>query len=109
MSGVLKFLYHWQTMIKVAKDNLTVAKQRQAQYTNQHRRELEFKVGDKVLLSTKNINNPIDKNHPIQKLTPKFIGPYIVAKAISKVAYKLELPTNMRIHPRAPNGSGRVG
>ena len=86
-------------MLKIAKDNLIVAKQRQSQYADQHRRELVFKVNDKVLLSTKHINDPVDKNRPTKKLAPKFIGPYKISKVISKVAYKLELPSTLRIHP----------
>ena len=60
---------------------------------------MEFNIGDKVLLATKNINNPVDKNRPTRKLAPKFIGPYTISKIISTTAYKLDLPEIMRIHP----------
>src|SRR5271170_872691 len=93
------FLDHWNNMIKIAKDTLLESQDRQTKYVNQHRRHLEFKIGDKVLLSTKNINNPVDKNRPTRKLTPKFIGPYTISAVISKTAYKLDLPEIMRIHP----------
>lgn len=93
------FIEHWNNMINIAKDTLVVAQQRQSQYANNHRRHVEFKIGDKVLLSTKNINNPIDKNRPTRKLAPKYIGPYIIEAIISKTAYKLELPTELKIHP----------
>ena len=94
-----EFLLHWQNMLKIAADNLMVAKQRQTQYANQHRKELEFKIGEKVLLSAKHINNPVDKGRPTRKLAPRFIGPYKISKIISKVAYKLDLPNNLKIHP----------
>ena len=32
------------------------------------------------------------------KLAPKFYGPFRINKKISKVAYRLELPDNFRIH-----------
>src|SRR5438477_9897179 len=68
-------------------------------YANQYRHHLKFNIGDKVLLSTKNINNPVDKNRPTRKLAPKFIGPYTISTIISTTAYKLDLPTTMRIYP----------
>src|SRR5438132_11597111 len=85
--------------MKIAKDTLMEAQQRQSTYANQHRCHLEFKVGDRVLLSTRHINNPVDKQRPTRKLSPKFIGSYTVAAVISKTAYKLDLPVEFRIHP----------
>ena len=86
-------------MIKVAKDNLIVAQQHQLEQANKHRRYIEYNVGDKVLLSTRHINNPVDKNRPTRKLSPKFIGPYTIIEKISTTAYKLDLPNTLRIHP----------
>jgi hypothetical protein len=82
--------------IEQATLNLKQAQQRQATYANQHRREVEFKVGDKVLLSTANLKN--EERAP--KLAPKFIGPFKITRVVSKVAYQLQLPSTMsRIHP----------
>jgi len=93
------FLNHWENIIKLAKDTLMLSQQRQSHYANKHRRDIEFNIGDKVLLSTKNIVNPIDRNRPKKKLTPKFVGPYKVIEKISHTAYKLDLPDNIKIHP----------
>ena len=41
----------------------------------------------------------VDRNHPTQKLTPKFAGPFPIISIISSTAYKLELPATMKIHP----------
>ena len=48
-------------MIKTAKDLLLEAQDRQSKYANQHRRFEEFNLEDKVLLSTHNIETPVDK------------------------------------------------
>ena len=55
-----------------------------------------FSVGDEVLLSTKNISL---KGLGVRKLLPKWVGPFKVSKQVGKVAYKLDLPSNMKIHP----------
>lgn len=93
------FIKHWDNVIAMAKDALIEAQDRQTKYADQHRRHEEFKIGDKVLLSTKNIQNPADRNRPKQKMTPKFIGPYDIVNVISPVAYRLNLPSTLRIHP----------
>ena len=53
-------------------------------------------MGDSVLLSTRNLSL---KGLTCKKLSPKFVGPYKVIAKIGKTAYKLELPTTLKIHP----------
>jgi hypothetical protein len=82
--------------LNTASNNLTLAQQRQSTYANRHRRDVSFKLGDRVLLSTANLRN--DKQAP--KLSPKFIGPFTIKRVASSVAYELELPSSMTgIHP----------
>jgi hypothetical protein len=93
------FLQSWDNMINIAKDSLREAQERQSHYANQHRRHLTFQIGDKVLLSARHINNPVDRQRPTRKLTPRFLGPYTITDVISSTAYKLDLPASLRIHP----------
>ena len=58
----------------------------------------EYRVGDKVLISTKDFLMELMKR-VTKKLTEKFIGPYVVKKIISENAVELELPVSLRIHP----------
>jgi hypothetical protein len=78
-----------------AKVHLMKARDRQKSYADKTRRELEFSVGDKVLLRTLNLKL---KTTGSRKLLPKWIGPFEVVKRIGKVAYKLELPSSMKCH-----------
>ena len=37
--------------------------------------------------------------HGVKKLSPKFVGPFLVLKEINKVVFKLKLPDNWKVHP----------
>ena len=67
-----------------------------AQVKNNNLRHVprEFKVGDMVLLSTKNLRLPVPK----KKLAARFVGPFRVRDAVGKQAYRLSLPTAYKIH-----------
>jgi hypothetical protein len=56
----------------------------------------EYKVGDKVMLSTQNLN--IAKQ-PTRKLMERWAGPYKITKIVSSNAIELELPPSMKICP----------
>ncbi len=83
--------------LQQAKDNLRAAQQRQAKYADEKRRELVFKVGDQVMLSTEHLKLKVPGQ--TAKLLAKFIGPLKITKVISDTAYELDLPHAMRIHP----------
>ena len=91
-----KMTVQMQQDLQAAKECLKRAQQRQKEYANSHRRELEFDVGDKVYLSTKNIKL---RGKGISKLRPKYTGPYEIVKKVSPVAYTLAMPKGSRIHP----------
>jgi hypothetical protein len=55
---------------------------------------MQFKVGDMVLLLTKNLKLPGVK----KKLSARFLGPFRVHDAIGSQAYRLALPTSYKIH-----------
>jgi hypothetical protein len=78
-----------------AKASLLAAQSRQKLFADQKRREVEYKVGDDLLLSTINFK----LKHPgTRKLLPKWVGPFKVKERIGKVAYKLTLPDNLKMH-----------
>ena len=79
-----------------AKSVLSGARQRMKVFADQNRRELELQVGATVLLSTKHL--PI-KSPGTPKFWPRFIGPFPVKERVGAVAYKLELPSSLKIHP----------
>jgi hypothetical protein len=81
---------------------MQAAQQRQAHFANQHRRDVQYKVGDRVLLSTRNL--ALKGGVSSRKLLPRYIGPFtvtaLVGSAENKVAVRLDLPHTMRrLHP----------
>ena len=57
----------------------------------------EYRVGDKVLINTKDFSMELMKR-VMKKLTEKFIGPYVVRKIVSENAVELELLASLRVH-----------
>jgi len=57
----------------------------------------EYRVGNKVLISTKDFSMELMKK-VTKKLMEKFIRPYVVRKIVSEYVVELELPALLRIH-----------
>ena len=66
--------------------------------TDRKRAEVdEYKVGDLVMLSTKDLKYQMVRRRT-EKLMERFIGPYKIKKIISSNTVKLELPSTIKIH-----------
>lgn len=85
---------YWES----ARQHLQLAQDRQKKYADQHRRDVVLKVGDRVLLSTKQLkfHNPSTRT---PKLSSPFIGPFAIKRKINDNAYELELPPQLHVHP----------
>jgi len=79
-----------------AQKAMKVATERSKRHFDVRRKVVEFEVGDRVLLSTKNLTL---KGVPCVKLGPRFVGPYTVEEKVGNVSYRLALPGEMRVHP----------
>src|SRR5690349_13941565 len=93
------FLEGLTNATKITTDALVLAKANQERNANKSRREVTFEVNDQVLLSANHINLASQACRPTKKLQHRFLGPYKIIQKISAVAYKLELPDSLRIHP----------
>ena len=91
------FLRRMHGDLETAKGLLEQARERQARYANTKREDVSFSVDDNVLLSTANLRLKTDG--PASKFNPKWCGPFKIIERIGPVAYRLELPAAMRIHP----------
>ena len=86
-------------LIKQLKANLAVAINRMKQTADKNRRDVEFELGDLVLLKLHPYRQHTAFRRAHQKLASHFFGPYPVERRIGKVAYKLRLPEGVCIHP----------
>jgi Chromo (CHRromatin Organisation MOdifier) domain len=83
----------------LAQQSIKRANERMTANVNKSRRDIQFQVGDFVLLSTANLRLPLGTKR-VKKLAPKFIGPFSILERIAEGrAYRLELPPHMRLHP----------
>ena len=81
-----------------ARAALVKAQEEMKKQADKSRKEAEeYRVGDKVLISTKDFSTELMKR-ATKKLTEKFIGPYVVRKIVSENMVELELPASLRIH-----------
>ena len=94
VEAVENFVERVQKEWKLARNNLLQSVQKQQMYYNRQHRDIEYRIGDLVLLSTKNLKF---RNVPA-KLQRRFVGPFEVIEKIGAQAYKLQLPDSWSIH-----------
>ena len=89
-----EFAKRMELHVKEAQRNLLAEQERQRKQANKHRREVSYKVGDMVMLETKNLSNYNSK------LRPRYCGPFPITKVWSDVNVELDLPDVMEIGRR---------
>ena len=80
------------------KKNLQGAQERMKLYADQRRSEREFNVGDWAYLRLQPCRQTLVELRNNTKLSTKYFGPYQVIQKIGKVAYKLKLPKESKVH-----------
>ena len=80
--------------VKVVRDNLKIAKDRQKSYADNRRRDLQFEIGDQVFLNISPWKGVL-RFGKRGKLSPRFIGPYEIVSKVRLVPYKLKLPPEL--------------
>ncbi|KAL0553594.1 hypothetical protein IC582_007494 [Cucumis melo] len=84
--------------IKLIRENMRIAQDRQKSYADKRRIDLEFQVGDQVFLKLSPWRGVIRFERK-GKLSRRYIGPYQITERVGPAAYRLELPIELaRIH-----------
>lgn len=86
-------------MLAVLKYHLHRAVNTMKQRANLKRTDQEFQVGQWVFLKLQPYRQVSAATRSTQKLAPRYYGPYKVVERIGPVAYRLEMPSESRIHP----------
>lgn len=86
--------------LELAQENIKKAQERQKQGVDHYRRDVEFSIGDEVLLSTAHLKI-LGGSHTDRsaKFANRYIGPFKIKRVVQKNAYELDLPSTMQIHP----------
>ncbi|KAA0040277.1 reverse transcriptase [Cucumis melo var. makuwa] len=80
--------------IKLIRENLRIAQDRQKSYADKRRRNLEFQVVDQVFLKLSPWRGVIHFGRK-GKLSPRYIGTYQITERVGPAAYRLELPIEL--------------
>ena len=84
--------------VKMIRERLKVATDRQKSYTDMKRKDIRYEVGEKVFLKVSPWKK-VMRFGKKGKLSPRFIGPYEVIEKVGPVAYRLALPPDLeKIH-----------
>ena len=83
-------------LIQQVRSRLQTAQSRQKSYADRRRSDLEFQVGDMVLLKVSPWKGVI-RFRKRGKLGPRFIGPFRVLARVGRVAYRLDLPEELSL------------
>jgi transposase InsO family protein len=85
-----------QSIHEELREHLLAAQEHQKKAADRYRKATPvYQVGDKVWLLRRNIRT----TRPCEKFDFQRLGPFPIAAQINDVAYRLELPSSMHIHP----------
>ncbi|KAM1769228.1 hypothetical protein ACFX12_047091 [Malus domestica] len=84
--------------VQVIKSNLKAAQDRQKSLADKHATDRKYNVGDWVFLKLSPWKGVVRFGKK-GKLSPRYIGPYIITELVGEVAYRLELPSELsKVH-----------
>ena len=80
--------------MKMIRERLKVATDRQNSYANMKREDVHYEISEKVFLKVSPWKKVMRFGRK-GKLSPRFIGPYEVIEKVGPVAYRLALPLEL--------------
>nr|GFB72995.1 transposon Ty3-G Gag-Pol polyprotein [Tanacetum cinerariifolium] len=93
-----EYLQDRDSLLKHLRKNLLNAQDHMKANANRHRRDLEFKEGEFVLVKLQPYRQVSVANRLSVKLSPRYYGPYEVLARVRPVAYKIKLPPSSLVH-----------
>jgi hypothetical protein len=87
---------------EILKQKLASAQNQMKMQADKNRTDMEFMVGEFVLVKLQPYVQSTVVSRPCPKLALKYFGPFKILQKIGLVAYKLELPSSSQIHMPIP-------
>ena len=87
------FITNMKKTIEEATEQISKSNEEMMKYANRKRLPTPFKIGDKVLLSMKNLT--LEDGSGSRKLHPKYCGPFEIIEKVNDVTFRLDLPQPM--------------
>jgi len=82
--------------IEKIKVSMKKAQDRQKSYADKRRKDLDFTIGDKIILKVTPIKG-IFRFGKKEKLRPRYVSPFEILKRVGNVAYQLALPPELSV------------
>lgn len=89
-----------QQMLQFLKVNLHKAQEKIKLFADKRRSERVFQVGDMIYLKLQLYRQSSIAVRKNLKLCSKYFGPYQAINRVGQIAYKLQLPSTSKIHPK---------
>ncbi|XP_073275403.1 uncharacterized protein [Primulina huaijiensis] len=88
----------YRCKVKIVREKLKAAQDRQMSWADLKRRPVEFNVGEKAYVKVSPMRGVV-RFSKAMKLNPRYVEPFEILEKVGTLAYRLALPPNMsRIH-----------
>ena len=91
----INFVNEAEQQVHIIQQLLEAAQARQKIYVDKRRKLIDFAVGDHVYLKVSPMKG-VQRFGVKRKLAPRYVGPYRILERKGKVAYKVQLPVELR-------------
>jgi hypothetical protein len=99
IEAVDSMLAERQNFLLFLRRKLLKAQSLMKEIADKKRRPVEFNVGDFVYLKLRPYRQCSPTLASYNKLSKRYFGPYKIQQKIGPIAYKLDLPSNSKLHP----------
>jgi len=91
----IDFVNEAEQQVRTIQQHLEAAQARQKSYADKRRKPIEFAVGDHVYIMVSPMKG-VQRFGVKRKLAPRYVGPYRILEKKGNIAYKVQLPIELR-------------
>jgi len=95
----VEWLEKQRQSLRVAKESIQAALDKQTFYADQSRKSVTYNRGDKVLVHRAYLSTPVSRDQPCPKLGPRWLGPFKIIAVPNAATVRVDLPATCRAHP----------